>query len=85
MVGDLLVVVFRNDGIKKDAGYLARMAFESLGSAGGHKSMGRAEIRQDALPDGLHLSDNRGIEKFVLNSLAKIDPVFIPVLKSVRE
>ena len=83
VVGDTLVVVFRNDGLKKDAGYLARTAFGGIGSAGGHKSMGRAEFRQDALPKGLLLSDNRGVEEFVLGSLAKIDPVFLPVLKSV--
>jgi nanoRNase/pAp phosphatase (c-di-AMP/oligoRNAs hydrolase) len=84
VVGDALVVVFRNDGIKKDAGYLARTAFGEIGSAGGHKSMGRAEIRQSALPRGLLLSDNRGVEEFVLGSLAKIDPVFLPLLKSAR-
>lgn len=84
VVGDALVVVFRNDGLKKDAGYLARTAFGGIGSAGGHKSMGRAEFKQDALPKGLLLSDNKGIEEFVLSSLAKIDPVFLPVLKSVR-
>ena len=82
VVGNTLVVIFRNDGVKKDAGYLARTAFGHIGSAGGHESMGRAEIRQDALPGELLLSDNRGIEEFVLGSLAKIDPVFLRVLKS---
>lgn len=82
VVGDTLVVVFRNDGLKKDAGYLARTAFGGIGSAGGHKSMGRAEVKQNALPKGLLLSDNRGVEEFVLGSLAKIDPVFLPLLKS---
>ncbi len=84
VVGNTLVVIFRNDGVKKDAGYLARTAFGHIGSAGGHESMGRAQITQDALPEGLLLSDNRGIEKFVLSSLAKIDPVFLRVLKSIR-
>lgn len=84
VVGGTLVIVFRNDGIKKDAGFLARAAFGKIGSAGGHKSMGRAEVRQDALPGGLLLSNNRGVEEFVLASLAKIDPVFIPVLRSAR-
>lgn len=84
VVGDTLVVVFRNDGLKKDAGYLARTAFGDMGSAGGHTSMGRAQVKQDALPQGLLLSDNIGIEEFVLSALAKIDPVFIPVLKSIR-
>jgi nanoRNase/pAp phosphatase (c-di-AMP/oligoRNAs hydrolase) len=84
VVGNALIVVFRNDGIKKDAGYLARAAFNSIGSAGGHKSMGRAEVKQDALPNSLFLTDNKGIEEFVLRSLARIDPVFVPALKSVR-
>ena len=83
VVGDTLVIIFRNDGIKKDAGFLARAAFGGVGSAGGHKSMGRAEVRQDVLPNGLLLSNNRGVEEFVLSSLAKIDPVFRPVLRSL--
>ena len=85
VVGDTLVVVFRNDGLKKDAGYLARTAFGGIGSAGGHQSMGRAQVKQEALPKGLLLTDNSGVEKFVLSSLAKIDRVFLPVLKSLRD
>ncbi len=83
VVADTLVIVFRNDGIKKDAGYLARTAFDRIGSAGGHKSMGRAEIKQAALPQELLLSDNRGIEAFVLSSLARLDLVFLPILESL--
>jgi nanoRNase/pAp phosphatase (c-di-AMP/oligoRNAs hydrolase) len=84
VVGDTLVVVFRNDGLKQDAGRLAGATFGSIGSAGGHQSMGRAQVRQGALPKDLLLTDNRGIEKFVLGSLAKVDPVFLPLLKSLR-
>ncbi len=84
VVGDTVVVVFRNDGLKKDAGYLARTAFGDIGSAGGHTSMGRAQVKQDALPQGLLVSDNRGIEEFVLSRLAKVNPVFLPVLNFVR-
>jgi nanoRNase/pAp phosphatase (c-di-AMP/oligoRNAs hydrolase) len=84
VVGDTLVVVFRNDGLKKDAGYLAGATFGGMGSAGGHRYMGRAQVGQDALPEGLLLTDNRGIEKFVLSSLAKVDRVFLPLLKSLR-
>ena len=39
-----LIVIFRNDGIRKDAGKLAQKAFSAYGSAGGHKTMARAEI-----------------------------------------
>lgn len=39
-----LVIIFRNDGNRKNAGRVAKEAFGGLGSAGGHKSMARAEI-----------------------------------------
>ena len=83
VVGDTLVVVFRNDGLKKDAGLLARTAFGNKGSAGGHKSMGRAQVKQDALPKGLLLTDNLGIERYVLSSLAEVDSSFRPVFKAL--
>lgn len=41
---DKLVVIFRNDGLRKNAGALASKAFGKLGSAGGHASSARAEI-----------------------------------------
>jgi nanoRNase/pAp phosphatase (c-di-AMP/oligoRNAs hydrolase) len=46
-----LVVIFRNDGIRKNAGKLAARAFGKLGTAGGHASSARAEIPLDHLPD----------------------------------
>ncbi|MFM2092522.1 MAG: hypothetical protein RLZZ127_3011, partial [Planctomycetota bacterium] len=39
-----LVVVFRGDGYHMDVGRRARDAFADIGSAGGHKTMGRAEV-----------------------------------------
>ncbi|MEJ5357780.1 MAG: DHH family phosphoesterase [Desulfobacterales bacterium] len=39
-----LVVIFRNDGVRGSAGLLAQACFGSLGSAGGHATMARAEI-----------------------------------------
>jgi len=41
---DKLVVIFRNDGLRKNAGRLATQAFGKLGSAGGHAATARAEI-----------------------------------------
>jgi len=40
---DKLVVIFRNDGLRKNAGRLALKAFGKLGSAGGHAASARAE------------------------------------------
>ena len=39
-----LIVIFRNDGLRKNAGRLAMQAFGKLGSAGGHAASARAEI-----------------------------------------
>ncbi|TVR15593.1 MAG: hypothetical protein EA401_02540 [Planctomycetota bacterium] len=43
-VDDRLIVVFRGDGHRQDVGSRARSAFGKIGSAGGHRTMGRAEI-----------------------------------------
>ena len=40
---DKLIVIFRNDGLGKNAGHLASQAFGKLGSAGGHAASARAE------------------------------------------
>ncbi len=42
--GRRLVVVFRSDGHHSDVGKRARDAFADIGSAGGHRTMARAEI-----------------------------------------
>jgi nanoRNase/pAp phosphatase (c-di-AMP/oligoRNAs hydrolase) len=44
-----LIVIFRGDGHRQDVGKRATLAFGKIGSAGGHRTMGRAEI---PLPDG---------------------------------
>jgi nanoRNase/pAp phosphatase (c-di-AMP/oligoRNAs hydrolase) len=44
-----LIVIIRNDGSRKNAGRVAKMAFGPFGSAGGHKTMARAEVN---LADG---------------------------------
>ena len=46
-----LVVIFRCDGYKKNAGKLAEKAFSSIGSAGGHRESARAEVPLKNLPD----------------------------------
>jgi len=48
---DKLVVIFRNDGLGKNAGRLASKAFGKLGSAGGHAASARAEVPLGNLTD----------------------------------
>ncbi|MFH1155398.1 MAG: DHH family phosphoesterase [Pseudomonadota bacterium] len=52
---DKLVIILRNDGIRKSAGHLAKKAFGKYGSAGGHKTMARAEISRDDLEPGTNI------------------------------
>lgn len=42
--GERLVVIFRCDGYRKNAGTLAKKAFGEIGSAGGHRQAARAEV-----------------------------------------
>ena len=44
---DKLIVIFRNDALRKNAGRLAVQAFGKLGSAGGHAASARAEVPLD--------------------------------------
>lgn len=46
---DLVVAIFRGDGLRKDMGKLATNLFGEIGSAGGHKAAARAEIPQKKL------------------------------------
>jgi hypothetical protein len=39
-----LVAIFRGDGHRQDVGKRATLAFGKIGSAGGHRTMGRAEV-----------------------------------------
>lgn len=39
-----LIIILRNDGLRKGAGNTAKEAFSEFGSAGGHKTMARAEL-----------------------------------------
>ncbi len=48
--GERLVVIFRCDGYKKNAGKLAERVFGPYGPAGGHKESARAEVSLKNLP-----------------------------------
>ncbi len=44
-----LVIIVRNDGLRKSAGKAVKEAFDFIGSAGGHRTMARVEIKMDDL------------------------------------
>ncbi|WP_435549773.1 DHH family phosphoesterase [Desulfobacterium sp. N47] len=68
---DILVVILRNDGLRKNAGDVAQEAFGNLGSAGGHKSMARAEFPVSALKGKLDLTNDEIVLKWIIARIEK--------------
>jgi len=63
-----LVIVFRNDGLRKDAGKVAKLSF---GSGGGHKSMARAEIPFADLKEVVDYKDDKKLLRWIINKIEK--------------
>ena len=66
-----LVIIFRNDGIRKNAGSVAKQSFGQLGPAGGHKSMARAEIPVEVLKELVDLKDDIKTLRWLINNIEK--------------
>jgi nanoRNase/pAp phosphatase (c-di-AMP/oligoRNAs hydrolase) len=62
-----LVVIYRNAGFRRNAGKLAKNMFGNIGTAGGHKSMARAEIPVQSLDP--KIKNKNGFEQYVLKRL----------------
>jgi len=67
---DVLIIVVRNDGYRKDAGRLVRKVFGPLGCAGGHQSMARVEIPLERLSEVIGNSSSISIERFIRRALS---------------
>ena len=68
---DKLVIILRNDGVRKNAGKVAKTAFAAIGSAGGHRSMARAELPIEALADCFDLDDTKIARKWIIDQIEK--------------
>ena len=66
-----LIVIFRNDGIRKNAGNSAKKGFGQLGSAGGHKNMARAEISLSELKDHIDYKDVKKLLRWIIHQTEK--------------
>lgn len=64
-----LVIIVRNDGIRKDGGKLLGEVFGHLGSAGGHKAMARAEIPLQNLEGLVDHRDSKALSRWIIRSL----------------
>lgn len=64
-----LIIIIRSDGLRKDAGGLARRVFGALGHAGGHRAAARAEIPLDMLREKGIENQDAELQRFVRTSL----------------
>jgi nanoRNase/pAp phosphatase (c-di-AMP/oligoRNAs hydrolase) len=64
-----LIIILRNDGVRKNAGICAKSAFSAIGSAGGHRSMARAELPLEALADFLDINNPKLVRKWIINRI----------------
>ena len=68
-----LIIVIRNDGLRKDAGSVANQLFGNLGPAGGHKNMARAEIPLENLKTVVSASAPNAINEWIINKFSETD------------
>jgi len=61
-----LTIIFRNDGIRKNAGKVAKRGFGKLGNAGGHKNMARAEIALNDLKSQVDPRDDKKVQSWII-------------------
>ncbi len=66
-----LVVIFRNDGVRKNAGITAKKSFGHWGLAGGHKNAGRAEIPLEAIAAVVDCTDRKKTANWIINQTTK--------------
>jgi nanoRNase/pAp phosphatase (c-di-AMP/oligoRNAs hydrolase) len=60
-----LIVIFRNDGVSRNAGKTATRIFGSMGAAGGHKGLARAEIDMEIFSKTTGLRQWRDIQNWI--------------------
>ena len=61
-----LVVILRTDGIRKDAGNLAQKSFGEFGSAGGHKTMARAELALATVGEAVDYTNGKRLMEWLI-------------------
>ncbi len=69
--GKKLIVVLRNDGLRKGAGNTAKEAFSIFGSAGGHKTMARAELDLRLIRKQIKSVNKRALGDWIISIIEK--------------
>jgi len=66
-----LVIIVRNDGVRKNAGKVLSDGFGPLGQAGGHKAMARAEVPLQNLEGVVPYEDPNTLSRWIIRSMDK--------------
>jgi len=66
-----LIIILRNDGLRKNAGQTAQKSFGSMGSAGGHKGMARAEIQLDELKKKIDPENGKRLLNWIIRQIER--------------
>ena len=66
-----LVIVIRNDGLRKGAGNTAKEAFSMFGSAGGHKTMARAELDLKLIKQQTGAVNKKALKDWIISVIEK--------------
>lgn len=66
-----LIIIARNDGLRKGAGNTVKEAFSMFGSAGGHKTMARAELDLKLVRKALGSVSKKAISGWIMSVIEK--------------
>jgi len=66
-----LIIVIRNDGLRRGAGNTAKDAFSMFGSAGGHKTMARAELELSLVKKQSKSLSKKVIAEWIISVIEK--------------
>lgn len=69
--GKKLIIIIRNDGLRKGAGNTAKQAFSMCGSAGGHKTMARAELDIKLVRKEIKISGAKTMKDWIISTIDK--------------
>jgi nanoRNase/pAp phosphatase (c-di-AMP/oligoRNAs hydrolase) len=64
-----LIIIIRNDGLRKGAGNTAKEAFAMYGSAGGHKTMARAELDLKLIKKDIKKINKKELGEWIISSI----------------
>ncbi len=66
-----LILIFRNAGMRRNAGKMAEKSFGQMGSAGGHKSAARAEIPLSEIKDVVDYDNEKKLTRWIIKKIEK--------------